>query len=231
MDIVAGLSRAGLTIISGMAHGIDTVAHQTALENGAKTIAVLGTGVNNKNIYPQENVGLAEEIVKKGGAVISEYPPNTPGYKGNFPLRNRIISGLSVATLVIEAKQRSGALITARYALQQKRILFALPGSIYAPNSQGCNYLIKRGAILIESAKDILRELQIDFKIALKKINPENKEEELVIKILQGKKAIYIDEIIQKSQISPAKISATLIKMERKQIIKNLGGNVFAIIH
>ena len=231
IEIVTALSNTNIIIVSGMAHGIDTIAHKTALDNNIKTIAVLGTGIDNKSVYPQENVGLAKEIVKKEGAVISEYPPNTPGYKGNFPLRNRIISGLSLGILVIEAKQRSGALITARYALQQKKQLFALPGSIYSPNSQGCNYLIRKGATLIRSAKDILEELKINSKLNLKIIKPANKEEELVIKILKDQKATYIDEIIQKTKISPAKINSTLIEMERKQIIKNLGGNVFAIIN
>jgi len=229
MEIVSELSRIGFVIVSGMARGIDTVAHQTALDNKTKTIAVLGTGIDQKSIYPQENVGLAKKIIKSGGAVISEFAPGTPGHKSNFPQRNRIISALSLGTLVIEAKQRSGALITANYAFEQNKKVFALPGSIYCPNSRGCHYLIKKGAKLVENADDILQALQLDLTISKKEINPDNKEEKLIIETLRNKKAMSIDEIIEKTELTPAKVNSTLTGLEIKKIIKNLGGNIFAI--
>jgi DNA processing protein len=229
MEIVSELSRVGFIIVSGMAHGIDTVAHQTALDNGAKTIAVLGTGIDKKSIYPQENIELAEKIIESKGAVISEFEPGTPGHKSNFPQRNRIISGLSLGTLVIEAKQRSGALITANYAFEQKKKVFALPGSIYCPNSRGCHYLIKKGAKLVENANDILQGLQLDLTISKKEIISDNKEEKLIIQTLRNQKAMSIDEIIEETKLAPAKVNSTLTGLEIKKIIKNLGGNVFAI--
>jgi DNA processing protein len=230
IEIVTDLSRAKFVIVSGMAHGIDTIAHQTALENNAKTIAVLGTGIDRKSIYPRENIELAEKIIEKGGAVISEFPPGTPGHKSNFPQRNRIVSGLSLGTIVIEAKFRSGALITANHAFQQKRKVFALPGSIYSPNSRGCHLLIKKGAKLVESAEDIINGLQLDLTIIKKEINPDNEEEKLIIEILRNKKAMGIDEIIEKTKLTPAKTSSTLTGLEIKKIIKNLGGNIFALM-
>jgi DNA processing protein len=227
-DIVAQLSRAGFIIVSGMARGIDTIAHQTALDYNAKTIAVLGTGIDEKSIYPQENIGLARKIIEKGGAVISEFPPGTPGHKSNFPQRNRIIAGLSLGVLVIEAKQKSGALITAKHALEENKKVFALPGSIYSLNSRGCHALIKKGARLAERAEDILEGLQLDLKILKQDIKPETLEEELVLAALKNK-AMYIDEVVEKTELSPAKVSATLTGLEMKEKIKNLGGSVYAL--
>ncbi len=229
MEIVAELSRVGFIIISGMAKGIDTVAHQTALDSGGRTIAVLGTGINEKNIYPQENIGLSKKIIQKGGAIISEFPVGTPGHKGNFPLRNRIVSGLSLGTLVIEAKDRSGALITANHAFKQKRKVFALPGSIYSPNSSGCHTLIKKGAELVERAEDILKGLQLHLIISKKEISLDSKEEEIILNALKNKKAMHIDEIIEKIELDPAKVISTLTGLEIKGIIKNLSGNVYTL--
>jgi len=229
MEIVSELSRIGFIIVSGMARGIDTIAHQTALDNKARTIAVLGTGIDKKSIYPQENIELAEDIIKNGGAVISEFKPGTPGHKSNFPQRNRIISALSLGTIVIEAKFRSGALITANYAFKQRKKVFALPGSIYCPNSRGCHSLIKKGAILAENANDILQALQLNLTISKKEIISDSKEEKIIIKILCNKKAMSIDEIIEKTKLSPAKVNSTLTGLEIKKIIKNLGGNIFTI--
>ncbi|MEA3452951.1 MAG: DNA-processing protein DprA [Patescibacteria group bacterium] len=163
IEIVSELSKNNLTIVSGMAIGIDTIAHQTALCNKAKTIAVLGTGIDRKSIYPKENIELAEKIVENGGAIISEFAPGTRVSRKNFPQRNRIISALSLGMLVIEAKISSGSLIAANYAFKQKKKLFALPGSIHSSNSHGCHYLIQKGAKLIENADDILEELRLDL--------------------------------------------------------------------
>jgi len=228
MEIVSELSGAGFVIISGMARGIDTIAHQTTLNNQAKTIAVLGTGIDKKSIYPRENIKLAEKIIQDGGTVISEFPPGTPGHKSNFPQRNRIISGLSLGTLVIEAKQRSGALITARHAFEQKRRVFALPGSIYCPNSRGCHLLIKKGAKLIENAEDIIKELQLNLSIKKIEVMPANEAEKLILNALKNK-ALSIDQIIETTKLKPAKVNSTLAALEMQEKIKNLGGNVYAL--
>ena len=159
--LVKELVERGFVIVSGLALGIDTIAHQTAIENGGLTIAVLGSSIDDKSIYPKENIKLAEEIVKSGGAVISEYPSPFTAKKYTFPQRNRIVSGLSKATVVIEAPEKSGALITAKFALEQNREVFALPGEIFAENSIGTNNLIKQGAQLITSAKEVIETLGI----------------------------------------------------------------------
>ncbi|PIZ87982.1 MAG: DNA-protecting protein DprA, partial [Candidatus Nealsonbacteria bacterium CG_4_10_14_0_2_um_filter_39_15] len=182
LEIAGDLAEAGLTIVSGLAPGIDTIAHQATLERKGKTIAVLGTGIDEESIYPQSNLKLAEKILESGGALVSEYPPGTRGTQFTFPQRNRIISGLSLGVLVVEAKQKSGALITADWARKQRRLVFAIPGSIYFSNSKGCNNLIKNGAKLAESADDILKELNLqksDF--CIKKTSGETSEENLIL--------------------------------------------------
>ena len=158
--ITASLIKAKLTIISGLANGIDTLAHETAIKNNGRTIAVLGAGVDKNSIYPRINKYLAEKIIQNG-ALISEYPIYTQPSRQSFPQRNRIISGLSLGVLVIEAQERSGALITARNALEQNREVFAIPGHILSPNSIGPNKLIKMGAKLVSETNDILEELNM----------------------------------------------------------------------
>jgi DNA processing protein len=144
--------------VSGLAYGVDTIAHKTALENKGKTVAILGSGINN--IFPPINRKLAQEIIKNG-ALISEYSLKAPALKQYFPWRNRIISGLCLATIVIEAPEKSGALITARFALEQNREIFAIPGSIFNRNSFGTHSLIKQGAKLVSQIEDILEELKL----------------------------------------------------------------------
>jgi len=156
---VEALAEAGLTIISGLALGVDGLAHRIALEKNARTIAVLGSGLNI--IYPSAHQKLAQEIVESGGAVISEYSPNTGPTKKTFPARNRIVSGLSLGVLVIDAPQRSGALITARTAIEQGREVFVVPGRINDFNSEGCNYLIKMGARLVTNPEEIIEALNV----------------------------------------------------------------------
>jgi len=152
------LAQAGLTIVSGLALGVDGLAHQIALANNTRTVAVLGSGL--EMIYPPEHKKLAKKIVASGGALLSEYPPETPPSRLTFPARNRIVSGLSLGVLVIEAPVKSGALITARFALEQGREVFAVPGGIDQENSQGCNLLIKMGAKPVTRPEEILETLK-----------------------------------------------------------------------
>ena len=156
--ITASLGAAGITIVSGLALGIDSLAHRAALEANAPTIAVLGSGIDEMSIYPSSNRGLARRIKDSGSVVVSEYPPKTPAMKEHFPQRNRIISGLSKGIVVIEAQEKSGALITARFALEHNRDVFAVPGSIFSLSSAGTNSLIQEGAKLVSCGEDILKE-------------------------------------------------------------------------
>lgn len=228
LEIAGDLVEAGLTIVSGLAPGIDTFAHQAAVERNKRTIAVLGTGVDEKSIYPQSNLKLAKRILENNGCLISEYPPGAHGSKFTFPQRNRIISGLSLGVLVVEAKKKSGALITARYAFEQKRKVFAIPGSIYSSNSKGCHYLIKNGAKLVENANDILKELNLPQKELSSFFEGENEEETLILGALK-EEALDVDKIIEKTKLSAAKVASTLAILEIKGKVRNLGGNIYAI--
>jgi len=226
-SIAKDLSGAGLTIVSGMARGIDTFAHKGALEGGGRTIAVLGTGLDEKSIYPQENLKLAKTILKNGGCLISEYSPGTRGTQFTFPERNRIISGLSLGVLVVEAKTKSGALITAEWARKQGKKVFAIPGSIHSLNSKGCHLLIKRGAKLVETVNDILEELHLP-KIKKEKITGETLEENLILEVLKNG-SLHIEKIVEKTNLPPQKVSATLSLMEVEGKVRNLGGSVYAL--
>lgn len=228
LEIAGDLTEAGLTVVSGLAPGIDTFSHQAALERKGKTIAVLGTGIDEKSIYPKSNLKLARKIVETGGCLISEYPPGTRGTQFTFPQRNRIIAGLSLGVLVIEAKQKSGALITAQYAFSQKRRVFAVPGSIYSSNSKGCHLLIKQGAKLAESANDILKELNLPCLTSGDERVGETAEENLILKVLK-EGALDIDKIIEKTKFSAATVAGTLAILEIKGKVRNLGGNIYAI--
>lgn len=228
IEITSALAREGLTIVSGLAPGIDTLSHKTALEENSRTIAVLGTGIDDKSIYPRNNVYLAREIVKKGGALISEYPPGTRGTKFTFPQRNRIIAGLSIGVLVVEAPEKSGALITAHFAKEQGKPVFAIPGNINSPLSKGCNKLIQEGAFLVRQPEDILAKLGISIKKEKKKLIGKNEEENKILTLLKDG-PLYIDEIIEGTGISPQKIIIILSQMELEGKIRNLGQNIFSL--
>jgi len=222
------LASAGLTIVSGLARGIDTQAHRGALDAAGRTIAVLGCGIDVA--YPPENRSLIEEI-SGSGAVVTEYPFGTQPEAGYFPARNRIISGLSRGTVIIEASEDSGSLITAKYAKEQGRKLFAVPGNIGMANSRGSNSLIKQGAALVESAQDILRELNIrtagnrpaGAAIALPLLTGD--EGPVFHRITNEPK--HIDSLMKESGVTPAKISGALLTLELKGLVKQLPGKYY----
>ncbi|MEK7151382.1 MAG: DNA-processing protein DprA [Patescibacteria group bacterium] len=223
--ITLDVARAGFNIVSGLAAGIDTLAHKTALEADISTIAVLGTGIDDATIFPPQNLGLAHKIIEKGGAVISEYAIGTHGTKFSFPQRNRIISGLSRGVLVVEADAISGALITARCAAEQGRDVFAIPGNIFAKTSQGTNNILKKGAKIVTCAEDILEEyeLEVKNKKIKVKIKADNPAEEKILAVLSSE-AIGIDDIIRQTELAAHEANAALTLMELKKKVKNLGG-------
>lgn len=225
-DIVRTLATNGVIIVSGMARGIDSLAHQAALDVGGRTIAVLGSGINDAAIYPPEHRDLANRIIESGGAVLSEYPDDTPPQKHYFVARNRIIAGMSVGTLVIEAREKSGSLITARFALDEGRAVFAVPGPITNQNSAGTNGLIKQGAHLVTSADDILSILEID------PLMPTTR----ALSLIPVEAALYallnhdpqsIDALLDASKLDIATLSSTLSAMEIKNLTRNVGAMHF----
>jgi len=222
-DIAGSLARNGLTIISGLARGVDSIAHQAALNAGGRTISVLGSGLDR--IYPPENKRLAEQI-KANGALISEYSPSTPPEASNFPQRNRLISGLSLAVIVVEAGTKSGALITANFAADQGREVFAVPGNITSPGSMGTNRLISSGAHPMLSAEQVLEILELGLvaehrsaRVAL----PSDALEAQLFETLGGE-PLHIDEITNRTEIPVEKVTATLALMELKGMVRQVGG-------
>jgi len=229
LKISGELADAGLTIVSGLAPGIDTFSHRAVVEKRKRTIAVLGTGLDEKSIYPQTNLELSRKIIEHGGCLLSELPEGTPGSRFSFPRRNRIISALSSAVLIIEAKEKSGSLITAEYAIKQNKKLFAVPGPIYSSNSAGPNKLIKNGAKLIASSTDVLNELGLQFQQTLQSnIEAENNEERLIINALKDQ-PLHIDKIIEKTKLNASVIATTLALMEISGKIRGLGGSVYSL--
>lgn len=232
-EFAANLSEAGLTIVSGLAPGIDTASHRAVVEKKKKTIAVLGTGIDEQSIYPKENIPLSRKILETGGCLISELPPGTNGSKITFPARNRIISALSVGVLVVEAKEKSGSLITAGFARSQNKKLFAVPGSIYSANSKGANALIKKGAQLVENSDDILKALKLlprRGKLSFKSVLGENDEENLILQAIK-EEALYIEKIIEKTNLPASAVLGTLAILEIQGKVRNLGNNIYAISH
>jgi len=223
-QLVKGLVANGFTIVSGLALGIDALAHQITLNENGRTIAVLGSGLDQKSIYPGANRYLAEKILKNKGTVISEFPINTLPLKHNFPTRNRIIAGLSLGTLVVEAGQRSGALITAFQSLEQNREVFAVPGQITNPVSAGPNKLIQNGAKMVTSYQDILDELNLhEVTTIVKKNNISVTEFEQIILNQLSQQPLHIDQIIKNTQLSAGQVASNLSFLEMKGLVKNLG--------
>lgn len=230
------LASQGITIVSGMARGIDTFSHQGAISARGRTIAVLGCGIDI--VYPSENKGLRDKIIESG-AVLTEFPFSTPPEGGNFPSRNRIISGLSLGVVIIEATSDSGSLITASSALDQGREVFAVPGNITSKLSQGTNKLIKKGAKLVEDVDDILEEILPQIEKERKRpgasrsqrdLRPELTPEEETIYNLLSFEPKHIDIISRESRLPPNKILSLLLGMEIKGAIRQLPGKSFVII-
>ncbi len=229
-NITADLARSGFTIVSGLAMGIDAVAHQATLDAGGKTTVVLGGGVDDKMIGPQVNFGLAMKVLENSGLIVSEYPEGFHPNEKTFPQRNRIISGLSRGVLVIEADEKSGALITATCAVDQNRDVFAVPGSIFSSKSVGTNNLIKKGAKLVVSVQDIIDEYGHNLNIFDKRnniISTKNPLENSIIAILSEKGEATMDEIIRDSSEEPSKIIATISALEIRGAIKQRGDKYY----
>jgi len=220
------LAELGFTVVSGMARGIDTCAHRGALAAGGRTIAVLGCGLDY--IYPPENRNLMAKIAREG-AVITEFPLGTPPEAGHFPIRNRIISGLSLGVLVVEAAASSGSLITVDWALEQGRDVFAVPGNINSPYSKGTNFLISQGARLVQEAREIAAELRLPVE------EPEgggaasislSSEEKKFLAVFQDRH-LHIDEIIRATRLAPQQVISILLMLDLKGCVQQLPGKLF----
>lgn len=225
--IVTELVAAGVTIVSGFMRGIDTVAHQIALREGGRTIAVLGTGFNH--IVPPENKQLVHKVAN-GGVILSEFLPDTKAQKFTFPMRNRIVAGLSKAIVVIEAGERSGALITAQLGLEQNKEIFAVPGSIFSPQSEGTNWLLSQGAHLAKTAHDILDVLGLHSggSSQSRRTLIQSQEEKLIFDLLAGG-PLHGDDIVRRSGLDTSVALSTLSMMELKGMVKNMGESVYII--
>ena len=237
------LASRGVTIVSGLARGIDAAAHRGALEAGGRTVGVLGTGVDE--VYPRDHRQLAAEILDKGGALVSQFPLGTPPIPENFPYRNRVISGLSLGVVLVEAAENSGSLITARLALEQGREVFAVPGNITSRNSFGTNYLIKAaGAKLVQQWQDVAAELPAE--IAVRLLPPELKQgeqksaaraanaptdlsasESAVFKLLTADEATHIDALAEQSALPLSDLAIALLGLEMRDLVRELPGKCY----
>jgi DNA processing protein len=239
------LASRGVCIVSGLARGIDAAAHRGALEAGGKTVAVLGTGVDE--VYPRDHKRLADEILAKGGAIVSQFPLGTPPIPENFPYRNRIISGLSLGVVLVEAAENSGSLITARLAMEQNREVFAVPGNVTSRNSFGTNYLIKgAGAKLVQQWQDVCAELPPE--IAARLLPPEPKkrrerddnaatslivptdltdDERAVLRLISTDDPSHIDALAEESKLSLPSLTSALLGLEMRELVRQLPGKCF----
>lgn len=216
--------RSGVVIVSGMAYGIDTMAHRTCIELGAPTIAVLGSGVDDASLYPRGNKTLAQEILRSGGLIISEYEPGTTPYLGHFPARNRIIAGLCKATLIMQAAKRSGSLITARLALESNREVLSVPGPITDASCEGTNMLIRDGAQPILESTDILSLFEIEEGKSEDVLREPLREDLQRIVTVLSSSPIYIDDIALAAHASVVDVSAALLELEMIGVVAHMGG-------
>lgn len=234
------LGARGVTVVSGLARGIDAAAHRGALEAGGRTVAVLGTGIDE--IYPRDHRKLAAAILKQGGALVSQFPLGTPPVAENFPYRNRIISGLSLGVVVVEASEKSGSLITARLAIEQNREVCAVPGNVTSRNSFGTNYLIKSaGAKLVQTWQDIVAEFPPDIAArilppGLKKSGEEchgpppavlTEIERAMLKLIPNDEAAHIDVLAEKSGLPVYELAGVLLALEMRELVRQLPGKCF----
>lgn len=224
-DLIEPLAESGVVIVSGLAYGIDALAHRAAIEKRGATIAVLGAGLDHDNIYPTQHRALASSIVAAGGALVSEFPIGTHALKQHFPFRNRVIAGLCRATLVIEAAAKSGSLITARSALESGREVLAVPGSIHSSLSEGPNNLIKMGATPVTAIDDILQS----FGLVKPNAKPQDayvpgSREEKTLRDLLSQDPLHIDELVDRSALPAKTVTATLTLMEMKSAARHIGG-------
>jgi DNA processing protein len=220
--LVADVARAGVTIVSGLARGVDTYAHRAALNAGGRTIAVLGSGLDR--MYPDENRALADQIAQSG-AILTEFPLGTPPDATNFPRRNRIVSGLARATLVVEADLKSGAMNSANHAAEQGRDVFAVPGSIFSPFSAGPNQLIREGARVVTEASDILEELHLTAVVeqrATREALPADPTEAALLQVLSDEPT-HVDELTRSAGLPSATVSSTLTILELKGLARQIG--------
>lgn len=237
------LASRGICVVSGLARGIDSAAHRGAIKAGGRTVAVIGTGLDS--IYPKENAKLVEEIVASGGAVVSQFPLGTPPIKENFPYRNRIISGLSMGVLVVEASERSGSLITARLATEQGREVMAVPGNITSRNSFGTNYLIKVGAKLVQQWQDVAAELPSDIAASILPPKIDKKEdgngaqpelvpadmtagERKVWETLLPDEPLHIDVLLDSTGMSFGDLNTALVGLDLKDLVRVLPGKHYS---
>lgn len=238
------LASRGLTVVSGLARGIDTAAHRGSIRGQGRTVAVMGTGIDN--VYPKENRKIADEIVASGGCLVTQFPLGTPPIKENFPYRNRIISGLSYGVLIVEASERSGSLITARLAAEQNREVLAVPGNITSGNSFGTNYLIKSGAKLVQQWQDVVSELpaevsaailppKVDSNAADRKNRNETPvpadlsvNERTVWGLLKPDEATHIDSLLESSGLSFGDLNNALVSLDIRDLIRVLPGKNYA---
>lgn len=239
------LAERGICIVSGLARGIDSAAHRGAIQARGRTVAVLGTGIDA--IYPKENTKLVDEILASGGAVVSQFPLGTPPLKDNFPYRNRIISGLSLGVLIIEASERSGSLITARLAMEQNREVMAVPGNITSRNSFGTNYLIKSGAKLVQQWQDVVAELPQEIAATILPPKLENdgtdppapkqpeltpsglsENERTIWSLLSADENVHIDALLEASGLSFGDLNTALVGLDIRDLIRVLPGKHYA---
>jgi DNA processing protein len=245
MMLARDLAQRGITVVSGFARGIDAAAHRGALEAGGRTIAVLGTGIDE--VYPRDHKKLADEILAKGGALVSQFPLGTPPVSENFPYRNRIISGLSLGIVVVEAAENSGSLITARLAIEQNREVFAVPGNITSRNSFGTNYLIKgAGAKLVQQWQDIATELPPQLAAKLlpppfdaKRVQPSlasklvlvpeglSQTEISVFRTLSHDSPAHVDWLVNETKLPISELTSALLALEMRELVRALPGRCF----
>lgn len=229
--IAQKLAENGVSVVSGLALGIDGIAHKAALQaHNGRTIAVLPNGLDR--IYPTAHADLARRILDQGGAIISEFPVGTLALKFNFPIRNRIIAGLSLGVVVIEGALASGTLLTAHSAIEYNREVFAVPGDIFSDNSAGPNHLIKYGAKLVSSVDDILQELNIETKVKhqeAKEVIPDSREEAIILAELCSDKPVHVDNLAKTTKLEIALLNSKLILMEMKGKVRNLGASQYVL--